>query len=357
MKTLGLCMIVKNEEDTIGNCLESVKDIFDEIIIVDTGSIDRTKEILNKYNVTIYDFEWIDDFSAARNFSFSKATTDYIMWLDADDILKEEDYNKLVEIKKMLDGNIKQFAAKYAVSFDSNGNSTLEYNRERIFLRKEKYKWIGRIHEVIPMDSNIVYTDLCVTHNKIHPTETGRNLKIFQKMIDQKENLDARQEFYYGRELYFNGFYNEAIVIFKKCICNNELWLENKIQSHIDLSDCYKEICKIEDSLCILYSSFNLGLPRAEVCCKIGERLILLDKYNDAIYWYKRAFNSDININSGAFIDKDAYDYLPAIQLCYLYYKIGQMTESKKYNDLAGTIKPNDASFLYNVNYFNSINS
>ena len=87
MVTLSLCMIVRDEEDVLGRCLESVKDLADEIIIVDTGSSDRTKEIAAYYTDRIYDFEWCDDFSAARNFAFSKGTKDFLMWLDADDVI------------------------------------------------------------------------------------------------------------------------------------------------------------------------------------------------------------------------------------------------------------------------------
>lgn len=91
MIEISLCMIVRNEEKSLSRCLASVEGLIDEIIIVDTGSADRTKDIAAAFGAAIYDFTWIDDFSAARNFAFSKATRDYIFWLDADDYLKEED--------------------------------------------------------------------------------------------------------------------------------------------------------------------------------------------------------------------------------------------------------------------------
>src|SRR5579885_3808492 len=88
MPTLSLCMIVRNEEEVIGRCLDSIQDCCDEIIICDTGSTDKTVEIVSKYpQVKVVHFTWVDDFAAARNFSFQHATKDLILWLDADDII------------------------------------------------------------------------------------------------------------------------------------------------------------------------------------------------------------------------------------------------------------------------------
>ena len=86
MITVSLCMIVKNEEQILQRCLDSLAGLMDEIIIVDTGSTDATKEIAAKYTDKVYDFVWIDDFSAARNFAFSKAGMEYIYSADADEM-------------------------------------------------------------------------------------------------------------------------------------------------------------------------------------------------------------------------------------------------------------------------------
>jgi glycosyltransferase involved in cell wall biosynthesis len=110
--SISLCMIVKNEEAVIGRCLDSVQGIADEINIVDTGSVDKTKDIAARYTDRIFDFEWTDDFAAARNFSFQQATTDYILWLDADDVFTENDQEILLDLKGTLDSRIDAVSIK-----------------------------------------------------------------------------------------------------------------------------------------------------------------------------------------------------------------------------------------------------
>lgn len=95
MSTVSLCMIVKNEESFLGACLESLKGLVDEIIIVDTGSTDKTIEIAKKFTSKIFSFTWCDDFAAARNESLKYATKDWILILDADEIIADEDHQKI----------------------------------------------------------------------------------------------------------------------------------------------------------------------------------------------------------------------------------------------------------------------
>ena len=98
----SLCMIVKNESAILRDCLDSLKDIMDEIIIVDTGSTDDTRKIAAEYTPYLYDYAWNDDFAAARNFAFSKATGDYIYSADADEVLDRENQDKFKALKRAL---------------------------------------------------------------------------------------------------------------------------------------------------------------------------------------------------------------------------------------------------------------
>ncbi len=92
---ISACIIAKNEEEVIAGCLESLRGLAEEIILVDTGSTDDTKKIAERYGAIIHGFEWTDDFSAARNYSLSKATKEWILVIDADETISEQDHQKI----------------------------------------------------------------------------------------------------------------------------------------------------------------------------------------------------------------------------------------------------------------------
>ena len=95
-------MIVKDEREVLARCLECVRPFADEIIVADTGSQDGSQDIARSFTDNVYPFEWCDDFSAARNFSFEKATCELVMWLDADDVIAQEDVKKLCALKERM---------------------------------------------------------------------------------------------------------------------------------------------------------------------------------------------------------------------------------------------------------------
>ena len=147
--SLSLCMIVKDEAKTLERCLNSVKSFINEIIIVDTGSKDETKIIASRFNAKIYDFKWINDFSAARNFSFSKATSDYIMWLDGDDYINDDDIRKIKLLLENMDDSYDYVSAEYILARNNEGKVTTSLRRNRIVKRKCRFIWIGNVHEYL----------------------------------------------------------------------------------------------------------------------------------------------------------------------------------------------------------------
>lgn len=350
MASLSLCMIVKNETDTLPRCLASVMPAIDELIIVDTGSTDSTQLIAKSFDAKLYEFEWIDDFSAARNFAFSKATMEYIMWLDADDILKPEDLDKLITLKNSLDGKTKQIAALYNVAFDDNGKVTFSYSRERIFKNDKSFIWSGAVHECIPLIRDTVYSDFAVTHAKLKPCASGRNLEIYNK-IRQRRSLLPRELYYYARELYYNDFIEMSKQSFLSFL-KTDGWFINKIDACLLISKCYLADKNNEQAKIALFNSFLYGEPTAEICCELGRLFMISFEYSQAIYWYNVALSRIPNSKSGSFINYDDYTYTPAIQLCVCYDKIGDINKSIQFNDLAGKFKPSSGSVELNKKYF-----
>lgn len=181
--TISLCMIVKDEQDTLERCLSSVQDIVNEIIIVDTGSKDNTKQIACKYTQHIYDFEWIDDFAAARNFSFEQATQDYILWMDADDVLEEEDRQKFIVFKQQLDLDIDRVMMPYHLALDVDGKPTCTLRRNRLVRRDRGFRWEGAVHEALIVSGTVIQSDIAITHRK----EKSQPIAIYSFSVSESK--------------------------------------------------------------------------------------------------------------------------------------------------------------------------
>ena len=183
MPSISLCMIVKNEERNLPRCLDSVQDLVDEIVIVDTGSSDATRAAALRYTHRVYDFTWRDDFAAARNFAFDQGTMDYLMWLDADDVLEEADRERFRREKAGLDPAVDVVMMPYHTAFDGTGAPAFTCERERLVRREAGLRWEGEVHEVIAPTGRVAHWTAAVSHRKTGPGDPDRNLRIYEGLL------------------------------------------------------------------------------------------------------------------------------------------------------------------------------
>ena len=339
MITISLCMIVKNEEAVLARCLDSIKDVADEIIIVDTGSADQTKAIAGKYTDKIFDFEWVDDFSTARNYAFSKATMDYQMWLDADDVVPIESVEKLLELKETLDKNVDMVTMKYLTHFDEGGNPIFISTRERLTKREKEYKWHDPVHECIPLAGEIFYSDIEIHHRKTKQEGVSyRNLNIYTELEKQNHAFTPRQQYYFARELKDHKMWEKAAKYFELFLNGDGGWVEDNIAACYSLAICYSMLQCNEKVLPAFLKSFEYDAPRSEICCEIGYYYKGQKNYTTALKWFRTA-TACANPDSIGFILKDYHGYIPNIESCVCAYQLGENEAAKQFNENAALYK------------------
>lgn len=343
MISISLCMIVKNEEKMLGKCLDSVKDLVDEIVIVDTGSDDKTKEIARKYTDLIYDFEWVKDFAEARNFAFSKGTKDYLMWLDADDVLLPADRHKFRELKNTLNPETDVVIMNYNLGVDADGIPKVQFRRERLVKRTRNYPWVEPVHEYVKFDygHKILYSDIAVTHGQRDNRVSDRNLNILENVLETKGELNSRQLYYYGRELTANKRFKEAAAAFNEFLVKDE---EKSTSFYLtafqDLHHCYRELNDNENAIKSLLRSFEYIPPRAEIICKIAYFYKEQGKTATAISWFQVALNLEKPNEDLGYIADDMWGFIPATELATMYLTQGNVKEALYYLKKAAAFKP-----------------
>ncbi len=190
---ISLCMIVKNEEDVIGRCLESVKihlkEVVDELIVVDTGSTDNTVNIAKEYGAKIHNFEWCNDFGKARNYSTEKAKNDWVIVLDADEFIDNADITELKNIQANKYEKVR--AALYIRDINHQGVISSFNPLVRVYNRRF-YKFDGIIHEqVVPkfnFNTQLYQLNLVCNH-------TGYNTDIIQSKNKIERNKILIKEY------------------------------------------------------------------------------------------------------------------------------------------------------------------
>ncbi|RAV04562.1 glycosyltransferase [Paenibacillus sp. YN15] len=351
--TVSLCMIVKNEEEALERCLSSVKDLVDEIVIADTGSTDKTREVAASFGAVIVEFPWIDDFAAARNHVFSKATKEYIMWLDADDIILAKDRQLLAETLYTLNPAIDSVTMPYNIGVNANGKVSYSLRRNRIVRRERGFRWIGAVHEYLEVFGNIVHSEAAVTHRK-EKAYTDRNLQIYRKQQAAGKDFSIRDLYYFANELRDNQLFEEAAVYYKKFLATGLGWVEDQINACLKLSACYSRMYEQDKALQALFRSFHFDKPRAEACCRIGKFFYDQSpkRLDQAIYWYELATVLPKPKGALAFVEHDAWTWLPLLNLCLCYDQLGQYEKANEYNNRALAYNPEHPSMLHNKKYF-----
>lgn len=338
MNTISLCMIVKNEELTLSRCLTSIKNFVDEIIIVDTGSTDNTKQLAKQFTNKIYDYDWEDDFSKARNFAFSKANCKYIMWLDADDVVPKSTLQYLIKNKQQLNADV--YMLKYDIAFKNN-KPTFSYFRERIIKNCKNAIWQGVVHECITPFGIVEKINKSIHHKKLKQSSKTRNLNIY-KNLKKSRPLSAREQYYYARELFDHKKYTPCIKELTSFLKRNDAWVENKIDACFVLAKCYNQLNDEDKMFDALLLSFKHDTPRANFCCFLGDYHLKHKNFEVATYWFLQATKCKDITHKGGFVEKFYYNYYPYLQLCVCYYNLGDFEKANNYNEKAGKIFESD---------------
>lgn len=228
--TLGVSMIVKNEEKLLDACLKSVADIVDEIVVVDTGSTDSTIDIAKKYSATVYSYPWDNSFSNARNFSISKSTCDWILLLDADEQLFNQDKDKLLDFIKTTDKDGAHFKIYNFVGEGSGSNYTF-HNALRLVKNSNKYKFYGDIHEQYKRINGktsrdkFATLDIRINHYGYlddvvkEKDKRKRNIPLLLKQLEKNPN-DSFAKFNLGNEYLALGDHEKALEIYQDSMKN-----------------------------------------------------------------------------------------------------------------------------------------
>ncbi len=288
---ISLCMIVKDEERVLKRCLDSIAGLVDEVIIVDTGSVDKTKDIAKEYTDQIYDFEWIDDFSAARNFAFSHATMEYVLTMDADEVLEKDAQKSFKSLKECLLPEIEVVRMRCITRIEKDVDHIFDEEwRLKLFKRQREFVWEGTIHEMVRLEPVIYDSDVVITHLPLEAHE-DRNLENFRNQVRKGMWLNKRLHDMYAKELYLLGSetdLEEGMAFF----------MDSTIDEKRDQEEVTKACCVVakaarsmeEPVIFFKYVSKVIsGKACSEICCELGHFYEDAGDLEEAVIWYYKA--------------------------------------------------------------------
>lgn len=238
---VSLCMIARNNEATIGPALSSIRPWVDEMIVVDTGSDDRTPEIARESGARVHEFPWCDDFSAARNRSLLHARGEWILWMDSDDVIDEANGRKLQELlRRPADPLILGYVLQVhcPAPEENGGRDVTAVDHVKLIRNRGDIRFEGRIHEqVLPSirraGGEVAWTDIFVVHAGADHSPEGRQRKLERDFRILARDLEERPDhpfvlFNLGMTHADAGQQEDAIRVLTRC-----LEVSDESQSHL----------------------------------------------------------------------------------------------------------------------------
>lgn len=271
---LSLCIITKDEENRLPSCLQHIKEIADEIIIVDTGSTDNTLQIAKQFGAKTYRKKWTNDFGAARNYALDKAKGKWVLFLDADETILQEE---IKQIPPLLDNPMTEGYLFYIDTYLENHEVASHTQALRLFRNRKEYRYQYRVYERIPDEVMTITKETGITI--YHQPNPDRHRYMQQLKMDLlKEEIitqptDSYLRYVYGIELLNKNDYEQSIVHFQEAL----KYIDNY---HIFSPHLYK----------LLAYSLESIEKYKEVIDTTNEGLIYYPFYTDLVYLRGKAY-------------------------------------------------------------------
>ena len=350
----SLSMIVKDGAEHLAQTLECATQFCDELIIVDTGSTDNTVEIAESFGSKVFHFEWIDDFSAARNEALRYCTGEWIIWLDCGDVIPPQAIEGFKTIKTWLAENGEPFDFVWLNinrGIADNGAVLFRFNTPRLMRNRPELRWIGAVHEYLEgsneraMIGQGAWVDDPLALNN-QPTD--RNIKILKRLLDNGDTT-TRTAYYYANELRDHKRWNEAIEAYNHFLSMNYYSWEY-YDALISLATAYKSENRIDEMVDAYFRAIKFDPTRAEAYVGLGDFSYERQQWQHAIPFYLAARGAVRPIEG--FVLETCYTWLPIDRLAVCYGNLGRLEEAIKLTVEALKQCPEQDRLLDNLRMF-----
>jgi FkbM family methyltransferase len=349
--TISAVLIVKNEERTLGRCLESVHRAVNDVVVVDTGSTDATKAIAAEYGARTFDFTWCDDFAAARQFALEQATGDWVIWLDADDVVVGAE--GLRALVSQASPDTAGFYCRYVLARDARGAATFTSWRERCVRNDGSFRWAGRVHEVLISTGpgTLARTDVVEVEHRPEPAsgEGGRrNLHILEEELARSgDTPNPRLLFYLGREYVDVGDWPKAIETLTSYVLTGT-WADERYIAQIQIAWLHRARGEYAEAIAAYWGALAI-LPRwPDAYFGLAATYYFLQDWDKVLHWTEvgRSLPTPTTL---LFQNLRAYDYDWIIFYVHALWYHGRLAEALAWTRTALTFEPDNAWHLQNA--------